>query len=67
MPYHAKPIRTLPRHAKPCPERFALLLPSPALPYLARPHAKPGLDFHALLRQTMPYLGLFDFFDFRLQ
>ena len=26
MPYHAKPSRTLPRHAMPCPERFALLL-----------------------------------------
>ena len=66
-PRRALPCLTTPSRAVPCPampshaRSVSLYYSSPALPN----HARPGLDFHALLRQTMPYLGLFDFFDIR--
>ena len=57
MSYYAKPSHTLPRHAKPCPERFALLLnPCLAIPRQTIPsQALISMPYHAALRSIRLY------------
>jgi len=67
FPSRALPCLTTTSRAEPCPavpshaRSVSLYYSNPALPN----HAQPGLDFYALLCHTMPYLGLFGFFDIR--
>ena len=74
---HALPHQAEPYPAPPCQAMpGAFRSTTQALPYHTSPnHTQPGLDFHALIRhtmpyranpsQTMPYHGLFSFLDIR--